>query len=595
MAKLMTFRVAVACAAVLLAAASAVPGSPVGERTTIVDYGPVNEPASLRLAAFDSCQTALEAFKRALLPRIGEYGLPGGDSVGPDFTGARAIAAEAAPQDAAAKFSKTNTHEAGVDEPDVVKTDGKRLVSVADGTLRVMDVASRKLSGSMTMPGGMATRLLLQGDRALVVSEGTIMPDFEGRKPVPGGGAGPRLTLVDLSGTPKVLETLTTDGAFVDARQVGGVARIVLRSSPRLPFPYPADPKRNRDTLERSKIEDWLPHYTLEREGSRQEGTLVPCDQVKRPAEYSAASMLTVLTVDLAGKLGTGDPVSIVADGEIVYGTGTSLYIADENRADTEIHRFDIAKPGKPVHTASGSVRGRLLNQYSMSEYADHLRVATTVDGDAHSKVTVLDRKLAAVGELGGLGAGERIYAVRFLGPVGYVVTFRQTDPLYTVDLSDPKKPRAVGELKISGYSAYLHPAGDGRLIGVGQEASEKGRSLGTQVSLFDVRDPARPSLLAKHHLRGAHSEAEYDPHAFLYWPDNGLLVVPVDGDRSGGGALVLRLTDGAFTEAGTVSHDGGGVRRALVLGGALWTVSETGVLVSDLTSLARLAWQPFA
>ncbi|MFD8497052.1 beta-propeller domain-containing protein [Amycolatopsis sp. NPDC059657] len=594
MDKPMTFRVALACTAVLLAAASAVPGLPLGERTAIVDYGPAEEPVSLRLAAFDSCQSALEAFKRALLPRVGEYGLLGGGPMGPDFTGARAISAEAAPQDAAAKFSKTTVHEAGADEPDVVKTDGKRLVSVADGTLRVMDVASRKLGGSLVLPGGMATQLLLQGDRALVVSEGAMMPDFEGRKPV-AGAAGPRLTLVDLSGTPRVLETLTTDGAFVDARQVGGVARIVLRSAPRLAFPYPADIRRNRDTVEQSKIEDWLPHYTLEREGSRQEGTLVPCDQVKRPADYSAASMLTVLTVDLAGRLGTGDPMSILADGEIVYGTGTSLYVADQNRADTEIHRFDIAMPGKPVHTASGSVRGRLLNQYSMSEYADHLRVATTVDGDAHSKVTVLDRKLAAVGELGGLGAGERIYAVRFIGQTGYVVTFRQTDPLYTVDLSDPTKPRAVGELKISGYSAYLHPAGDGRLIGVGQEASEQGRTLGTQVSLFDVRDPAKPSLLAKHHLRDVHSEAEYDPHAFLYWPDNGLLVVPVNGDRAGGGALVLRLTGGAFTEVGTVRHDGGGVRRALVLDGALWTVSETGVLVSDLTSLARLTWQSFA
>ncbi|WP_370949395.1 beta-propeller domain-containing protein [Amycolatopsis sp. cg5] len=579
------FRVAVACATVLLAAASALPTLPVAEPKTTVFK---EEPPSSRLAAFDSCPAALDAFKRALLPRLGEYN----QRVGPDFTGARAIAAEAAPQDSAAKFSQTNTHEAGVDEPDLVKTDGNRLVTVADGTLRVMDVASRKPSGSLVLPGGMATQLLLQGDRALVVSEGAIMPDFEGRKPAPGAN-GPRLTLVDLAGAPKVLETLTTDGAFVDARQVGGVARLVLRSAPRLAFPYPADPRRNRDILLQSRIDEWLPHYTLEREGGSQEGMLVPCDQVKRPAEYTAASMLTVLTVDLAGRLGTGDPMSIVADGDIVYGTGTSLYVADENQADTEIHRFDIAKPGKPVHTGSGSVRGRLLNQYSMSEYDGHLRVATTVDTVGHSKVTVLDGKLAAVGELGGLGAGERIYAVRFLGAVGYVVTFRQTDPLYTVDLSDPKKPRAVGELKISGYSAYLHPAGDGRLIGVGQEASDKGRTLGTQVSLFDVHDLAKPGLLAKHHLKGAHSEAEYDPHAFLYWPDNGLLVVPVNGDRAGSGALVLRLTDSGFTEVGSVGQDGG-VRRALVLDGALWTVSETGVLVSDLTSLARLTWQPF-
>ena len=146
--------------------------------------------------------------------------------------------------------------------------------------------------------------------------------------------------------------------------------------------------------------------------------------------------------------------------------------------------------------------------------------------GTSESTVYVLrqdGRSLDVVGKVGGLGKGERIYSVRFVGATGYVVTFRQTDPLYTVDLRDPAKPTVTGELKITGYSAYLHPAGDGRLLGIGQEATEQGRIQGTQISLFDVRDPAKPNRLAQYHVQGAHSEAEFDPHAFLYWPQTGL------------------------------------------------------------------------
>src|SRR5262249_27258747 len=130
---------------------------------------------------------------------------------------------------------------------------------------------------------------------------------------------------------------------------------------------------------------------------------------------------------------------------------------------------------------------------------------------------------LHEVGHVGGLGKGERIYGVRFVGPAGYVVTFRQTDPLYVVDLRDPATPRVAGELKINGYSAYLHPAGNGRLIGVGRSADDKGRATGMQVSLFDVADPTRPARIAQYVLPGGYTEAEYDPHAFLYWQPTGL------------------------------------------------------------------------
>jgi uncharacterized secreted protein with C-terminal beta-propeller domain len=251
-------------------------------------------------------------------------------------------------------------------------------------------------------------------------------------------------------------------------------------------------------------------------------------------------------------------------------------------------------------------VDGWLLNQYSMSEWDGHLRVATTSENPwdraaqtrSESAVFVLRQKggdLVETGHVGGLGKGERIYSVRFVGGTGYVVTFRQTDPLYTVDLRNPQSPKVLGELKITGYSAYLHPAGDGRLIGIGQEASEQGRVQGTQVSLFDVSDLAAPKRLAQYHLKNVRSEAETDPHAFLYWPKTGLLAVPLWSGAQPG-LLVLSVNDASINERGAITHTGPTpVRRSLVIDGTLWTVSDQGLKANDMGTLAATAWLPFA
>ncbi|WP_433263254.1 beta-propeller domain-containing protein [Actinosynnema sp. CS-041913] len=608
---------------------------------------PPAQNVPVELVAFDTCDAALAELRAAVAPHVGVYGLGRGNiTMMAEADGREATAAvpksapSAAFDQAAPEHSKTNVHEAGVDEPDLVKTDGKRIVTVADGKLRVVDVASRKLTGTLDMPAGFASQLLLHEDRALVIAGSNMILEDRGFLPgefAPESGA--TLTLVDLKDTPKVVGSLKVDGRYVDARQIGGVVRVVVHSGPRLPWVYPADGRseaesliHNRELVATAPIESWLPHYELTGEdGSRTDGTLVACDRVSHPEQHSATSMLSVLTFDFPGDLGTGDAVSIVADGDTVYGTETSLYIADDHHlvpnlrrmpappTTTAIHQFDISQPGPPKHVASGQVTGTPLNQYSLSEHQGHLRIATTAFNApgipeqppaSQSAVTVLKRdgaKLVEVGRIDGLGVGERIYSVRFVGPLGYVVTFRQTDPLYTLDLSDPAKPRKVGELKITGYSAYLHPAGDRKLIGVGQEATDQGRALGTQVSLFDVADPAAPTRIAGHHVPGGNSEVEYDAHAFLYWPARDLLVLPVmtyptaekPTTPPSGGVLVLRLRDNTFTSLGTVQHTAApaydaGVRRALVIGDDLWTVSAAGVQATRIDGLAQQAWVPF-
>ncbi len=140
---------------------------------------------------------------------------------------------------------------------------------------------------------------------------------------------------------------------------------------------------------------------------------------------------------------------------------------------------------------------------------------------------------LDVVGQVGGIGRDERIYAVRFIADRGYVVTFRQIDPLYVVDLSNPNAPTVAGELEMTGYSAYLHPVGDGLLLGVGREATEWGGLLGTQVSLFDVSDANAPRLVDRFALEGdGGSEVEWDHHAFLYWEPEQVAVIPIQYSR---------------------------------------------------------------
>jgi hypothetical protein len=222
--------------------------------------------------------------------------------------------------------------------------------------------------------------------------------------------------------------------------------------------------------------------------------------------------------------------------------------------------------------------------------------------------VTVLAEEgstLRPVGTVGDLGRGERIFAVRFLGAVGYVVTFRQTDPLYTLDLSAPAAPRVAGELKIRGYSAYLHPVGPGLLLGVGQDATAEGRTLGTQLSLFDVSRPEAPVRLHQRTLGGAGtSEAEYDHRAFLHWAPTGLAVLPFEtygsADAPPSAAAAGFRVDPAtgIEEIGRIRHpeDRLGtvpIRRSVVVGQRLFTLSDRGMLTSDLTTLAPQAWVP--
>ena len=548
--------------------------------------------AAKRLKAFSSCQSLVGYAGRHVPPAPVRRDLPP-TTARPNTT---APAAPSPVQEGAGEdTSQTNVQEAGVDEPDTVKTDGDTIFALANGMLHAVDARSPapRLLGTLELDQGWGATMLLHKQRAFLLGSGPL---------------GARMTEVDVSDPArmKVLRTEDVDGYVVDARLTGRSARVVVASYPEAVYGPPEL---------RARPSGWLPTATLEnaRTGRSVTSRAVGCRSVRRPSVFSGAGVLTVYTVDLAKGLPDIDADAIFTSADTVYASTSSLYVATQRwddgtlGANTSIHRFDTSDPDRTAYSASGAVPGTLLNQFAMSEDKGVLRAATTAGfgPEAESMVTTLGRSgghLPRRGQVGGLGRGERIYAVRFIGDVGYVVTFRQTDPLYTLDLSDPDRPRVVGELKIPGYSAYLHPVGEDLLLGVGQEATDDGRVQGLQLSLFDVSDLAHPARLHKLQIgeRWSHSAAEWDHHAFLWWPATKLAVLPIDSQDFTGAAGYRVDRARGVAELGRVSHDDLGGRwtpsisRAVVVGPRLFTVSDLGVKASGLESFAGAGWAAF-
>ena len=344
---------------------------------------------------------------------------------------------------------------------------------------------------------------------------------------------------------------------------------------------------------------------------------------------------MTILTFDLARGLKPVDRDAVMTSGDTVYASTRNLYVTtqrwfdrnDVDQADdfsgakTLIHRFSTVAPRSTVYRGAGRVRGFVLNQFALSEHEGHLRVATTdipswfSEGESESFVTTMKLERGAMprtGRVGGIGRGERIFAVRFVGDRGYVVTFRRIDPLYTLDLADPARPAVRGELKIVGFSSYLHPISDTQIIGVGQDATAAGSIIGTQVSLFDVSNPAAPKRVDSKTIAGGFSDAEFDHRAFLWWAPERLAILPVqafeytDSGLSNWfvGAAGFTVDGTSVEDAGRVTHPTPGpkaapepwraaIRRAVVVGKRLFTVGDNGVGVADLQTLARTGWVP--
>jgi inhibitor of cysteine peptidase len=229
---------------------------------------------------------------------------------------------------------------------------------------------------------------------------------------------------------------------------------------------------------------------------------------------------------------------------------------------------------------ATGTVPGNLVNQFALDEYRGHLRVATTVgqtwDGTSANDIYVLGMNLRETGSIQNLGLTERIYSVRFMGDTGYLVTFRQTDPFYVLDLKNPAKPVVAGELKIPGYSSYLEDLGNGYVLGLGREGSD------LKLSLFNVKNPKTPTEDSKYILKNAWSEAEHNHRAFLRDDLHNVFFIP-----GGDGGYIFSYADGAITLKTAVA--GTNVKRAIYVNNYMYVIADDKITVLDETTWERI------
>lgn len=390
-------------------------------------------------------------------------------------------------------------------------------------------------------------------------------------RPIRPGNNNVDLTVVDVTdpNSPRTEWVEEIGGSYVSARLHDGVARIVFGSTPHIAFePMVANESaqaatdRNRATVAAAKAEDFLPtRRVLDATGQvRAQGPLLRCTDVARPASPAGTGIISVLTIDTATgteRFTDARSTGVVANGELVYSSADRLYVATTEggwnsvrpgpgagaasapaERRTAIHAFDTTGRTVTPYVGSGAVPGYLLGRWAFSEHQGYLRVATTTGEpwappsgpSSQSSVVVLAERAGAlrqVGHVSGLGQGERIRGIRWFDDLAAVVTFRQTDPLYLVDLSSPTSPQVRGELQLTGYSAYLHPTGAGHLLGVGQSADAQGHITGLQAQEFDVSAPTHPTRTGDLDLGRGSTNVESDSRSFTYLTSRHLAVIP--------------------------------------------------------------------
>jgi inhibitor of cysteine peptidase len=344
----------------------------------------------------------------------------------------------------------------------------------------------------------------------------------------------------------------------------------------------------NNKNLESLTLDDFVPSYNIiDANGVVVEkGRAVATQDFIRPNEDSGGTMVSIITIDMANPTGDFTSTGFIADVHQVYASTQSLYLVStiyhysedaqgENgfaiwsnpTFETQIYKFDLGDT--VAYAAAGKVDGEILNQFSLGEFEGVLRIATTTgyswDGTSRNHVFCLDNNngsLDVIGSIRDIAPGERLYSARFMGNRGFLVTFVQVDPLFTLDLSDPQNPKIVGELKVPGFSTYLHPINDDVLLAIGQDTKAEGDIVkvgGMQLSIFDTSDFANPRLLHSETIgdRGTYSEALYNHKAVAFWSEKNLLALPVNlneisdpqnpedwGKNTFNGLYVYRLAD---------------------------------------------------
>lgn len=534
------------------------------------------------------------------------------------------------PSATAAEYSKTNTQVEDVDEGDIVKTDGEYIYVLRDNELIILSAdgaTSEKLSSTVVAEGRYTEKdssfyhSKNQNAKELYIYEDTlavVLDNYEWYENY-SSYSSDYSTLVEFYDVSDPTDPVRKggfgqEGSYLASRMTDGNVFLITQYS----VPY---------DLERDDYDSYIPCLY---EGDKQ--SFISPSRIVYPDCLHSSSYSVICSYSMRSYIRDCEK-AVLGYGDIVYMTDEHLYLTksycSEELTDrytesvydveryvsgyrTEILKLDLTDSMTVV--ALGTVNGQPINRFALDEHADTLRIVTTYRQSERTVYTdeamgfsntryesipktsglyVFDSDLELLGELSGLAEDERVYSVRFSGDVGYFVTFRQVDPLFAVDLSDPGAPKLMSSLKIPGFSEYLHPYSDGLLFGLGMDANEDtGRTFGMKLSMFDVSDPYDVAEKDKLSLDFSYSEALGDPRAILISAEHELIGFPIDG-----GYVIYGYGDGGFFERSRVESDDmkwSGDSRGLYVGEYIYIVTSDCLLVmnmSDLSFVARVGY----
>ena len=488
-----------------------------------------------------------------------------------------------------ADYSQTNVREAGVDEGDVVKTDGSYLyILKSSGSVRIVDIRGTKMKEIAEIQPEKLNEsiedLYLDGDRLMLVTTGyeSSMEEAESDMYTVNRYQYTALTVYDITERehPEMTGRITQEGDYRQSRKNGDYVYLLTQYSPSL-----------GDSFEDSSVMPLVNEQKL------------AISDVYLPDQTSQTDYLVASGINIQDPENVISSKAIVSGAADFYMSSDNLFICNDNwndgKSSTEILRF-ACEDGEITAGAMCELPGFLNDTFSLDEYQGYLRVLLTEDSNGESNsLYILDEDMQVTGAIRDLADGETIRSARFMGTIAYFVTFRQTDPLFCADLSDPDNPQILSELKLTGFSSYLHPYGDHLLLGVGYEAEEEtGSQTGVKLSMFDISEPSQVEELDKYVIKGAsYLPSDYDYKAILadgeknligFVCDGEYLVFSYDEEKGFQNLLTYTMSDWEY-------WDGDASCRGVYAGDEFYIVDQDEVLCFDMnqdfTLTDRLAW----
>ena len=427
-------------------------------------------------------------------------------------------------------FSDTNVRTESVGEADIVKTDGNYLYTLKANSqeISIVDIQSdqMKVVSTISLNENFQASEFYLNDGKLFVLGNMQNTQVDSDSKTLYRGSCTRIQTYNLTDitSPKSIGTVDQSGCYRTSRFKDG-------------YLYVFSDYYIYDSISKKDYPSYVPLV---------DDSILKQSDIYLPTNHAADQYLVVSSISADNPDKAADQKAVMSENGEVYVSENNIYIYEYTNSSiladnlaaknqTIIRKLSYSK-GKLSGSAQGKVKGYLNDSFSIDEYDDTLRLVTTVTHNAgnfsqSNAVYVLDADLKTIGKIEDLAKDEQVYSARFLGDTGYFVTYEQTDPLFSVDFSDPENPKILGSLKIPGFSEYLHFYSDDLLLGIGMDTDENGITNGVKVSMFDVSDPSDVKEISTYTLdQYYYSDVFYDYRAALVDPEKNLIGFPLSG-----------------------------------------------------------------